>query len=125
MEEELLEVALCKRLRTEDSDHPYSVSRSGLSQIDEQYYIIKTITIDNYPIVVYVHRSLKRGYLEYFHYNSVKSFDNGVKIRYDLYLGVSDVLDGKPFFTTTKAERRKIKLKNIQNKLKNKELIIS
>lgn len=125
MEEKLLELALNRKLRTEDSDQVYHVSKSGISQIDEQYYIIKTITIDDYPIDVYVHRSLDRGYLEYFHYNSEKSFDNGVKIRYDLYLGTDDVLDGKPFFTTTKAERRKIKLENIKNKLKNKELIIS
>jgi hypothetical protein len=125
MEERLLELAMNRTLRTEDSDYSYRVTKSTFSSIDEQYYIIKTVTVDNYSFQVYVHRELKRGYLEYFYYDYTNCSDKLLKVRYNLYLSVNDVLDGKPFFTTTRAERRKIKLENIKNKLQNKELEMS
>ena len=120
MEEILLILATKRGLRTETSDQPYSVTYSDYGDFDGQYYVVLPITIDNHEITVYGHRAMIKGTLEYFYYDSFKRYR-----RYQLYLSVDAVLENKPFFTTTKAERRKLKLKNIKNKLQNKELIIS
>ena len=129
MEEEILIRAVKKRLRTEPMESPwdYRVSMNGSTRECELYggYTRTVIMIDQYPITVYMSPKIVRDVMWYFYYNGEDTFDNGQKKTYLIYVPSNHVLDGKEFFTTTKMERRRLKLENIKNKLQIKELEIN
>lgn len=120
MEEKLLKISVKKGLRT-DSTHNiwnYVVTMNQfIPHIDG--YIEMILNIDNYPIKVKTYKNIIRGTMQYFHYDDGKGcFNNGQKISYSIYVLSDSVLDGEVFFTTTKSERRKLKIETIKNNLK-------
>ena len=110
-----------KQLWTEPHRSPfgYRITISGVMTTRNDYINID-IMIDQHIITFYTHKDFKRVYLHYFHYNSDEKFENGNNVKYDLYLSVNDVLDGREFFTTTIIERRKLKIKHLKEKLEKK-----
>jgi hypothetical protein len=121
MNKDLIILKRCvkKGLETEvnNSSFRFRVTMSGyLSIINPIENFI--INIDNYKLKVYTYPTYKRGYLQYFYYVSNETFPNGNIIKYDLYLPVDEVLDGFNFFTSTKIERRKLKIIQLKEKIK-------
>jgi len=80
-------------------------------------YVKIDINIDCEVITFYTHKNIKRGYLHHFYYNSDNRFDSGQKFKYQLYLSADDVLDSKPFFTTSPMERRRLKIERLKQKM--------
>jgi len=115
----ILKRGIEKRLWTEPHRPPfgYSITMSSNNISSRDDYINIDIMIDQHIITLYTHKDYKKGYLHYFHYDSNEKFDNGNDIKYDLYLSVNDVLDGKEFFTTTIIERRELKIRQLKEKL--------
>ncbi len=77
----------------------------------ENGYKITLININNHLIEVFYHKSNKIGYLGYYHYIS-----NGVK--FDIYVPVDYVLEGKIFYTDRKEYRRNYKVRKLIENIK-------
>jgi hypothetical protein len=121
-EEEILKRAVRKGLTTEKQLSPwnYRVTMSGSSiYSDKTDYIDMIISIDQHPIVVFTHKDIRRATLHYCYFDGEETFDNGEKKTYQLYLNADDMLDGNPFYTSSKEERRRLKLEKLIQKIKN------
>ena len=119
-EEQLLKIAVKKGLTTENQLSPwnYRVTMSGSNIYrDKREYFEIIITIDQHPITVYTHKDIRRATLHYCYFDGEETFENGIKKTYQLYLNADDMLDGKPFFTLSKEERRRLKIQNIKQKI--------
>jgi len=125
MVEKILKLGVKKGLWTDNFKQSWRITYSGHKQSDSSnrsYNIINIIiNIDGVDIPCYTWDGYRRGYLHYLHYDSDESFDNGYQKRYDLYVPIDDVLDGNPFYTTNKIERRKLKIEKLI-KIKNERL---
>jgi len=120
MVEKILKLGVKKGLWTDTYQHSWRINYSGVSpNMDKCINII--INIDGVDITCFTHDGYKRGYLHYLYYNSIDRFDNGNIMKYNIYVPIDDVLDGKPFYTTNKIERRKLKIEKLI-KIKNERL---
>lgn len=126
LEERILWEAVEKKLRLDGVDETNinnhrRVTISGHSKKEDSEsstdYIKTVININNHPIEVYTNKHFRKGYLHYYHYHSDGKFDNGNKYTFDIYLPVNNVLDGDIFYTTTKEERRNLKIKKLIKKI--------
>jgi len=113
---DILKRGVKNRVWTEPHRSPFGhrITVSGYARYSRgKNYIEMEIMIDQHIIKVYTHKDFRRGYLHYFHYIDEEEKD----LKYDLYLPVDEVLNGQEFFTTTKMERRVLKLKQLKEKL--------
>jgi hypothetical protein len=126
MVEKILKLGVKKGLWTDTYQHSWSITYCGVVShfTKDNYkdgYIVLTINIDGVDISCFTYIGYKRGCLHYLHYISDEFFDNGYRKKYDIYVPIDDVLDGKPFYTTNKIERRKLKIEKLI-KIKNERL---
>jgi hypothetical protein len=121
LEQNILYRAIKNRVRIEGIDetnnnnhyrcnihHTPSTRKSPLFKKNEEKVIIN---VDNVPLEFLTHKEYNRGYLHYYTYSNKI---NGYWIQF--YLPVDLVLDGKIFYTTTKIERRKLKINQLKEK---------
>jgi len=91
----------------------YDKSLRTTQLYDKEKQEIIIINIDNVPLEFVTHKDQPRGYLHHYTYiTKIKGY------WIQLYLPVNAVLDEKDFFTTTKIERRWLKIKQLKEKLK-------